>query len=190
MESATLFLGLKWLDIITLLAILVGPILAVLVTRYQDRKKELQARRVDIFRTLMKTRQLRLSPDHVAALNLIELEFYGRTKVIEPYRAYMQHLSSPLPTPTEQDRYFEARHDLFVDLIGALGKELGYAFDKHDLARFSYAPTGWERDETRQRQNAALLTDILEGKRALPVTPMTGNQGIYPPAPQIDGSGS
>lgn len=187
MESAGVIFGLRWLDIATIAAILLGPIFAVIVTRIQDNRREERDRRVEILRSLLRTRQIRLSPDHVAALNLIELEFYGRGKVIDAHREYIKHLSSPMPMPDEQDRYFEVRHDLFVSLLHEIAKELGYSFDKHDLARFAYAPTGWEKDETRLRTNAALLTEILEGRRALPVTPMTPPpQNPFPPAPIVN----
>src|SRR5690606_22516710 len=116
MEDGGVIFGLRWLDIATISAILLGPIFAVIVTRIQDKRREMRDRRVEILRSLLRTRQIRLSPDHVAALNLIELEFYGRKKVIDAHREYIKHLSSPLPVPDEQDRYFDVRHDLFVSL--------------------------------------------------------------------------
>jgi hypothetical protein len=156
-----------------------------MITRAQDRRRELRQKKLKILRALMKTRRLQLDPEHVSALNLIELEFYGCDAVIAPCKAYIAHLHSPLPDLAEQDRFFEARHSLFLNLLHALGRELGYQFDKHDLQHFGYTPTGWHADQNRARHNAALLTEILEGTRALPVTPMQPpNANPFPPAPQ------
>lgn len=169
---------------ITIFAIIIGPIMAVKVTRKMDEERGDRQRKLDVFRTLMKTRQVRLSPDHVTALNLIELEFYEKTSVTTPYRAYIKHLSFAMPTPENQDLYFEERHDLFVDLLQALGKELGYMFDKHELERLGYAPSGWERDEAIQRKNAYLLSELLEGKRPLPISSMQVTaDSPFPPPP-------
>jgi hypothetical protein len=172
---------------LTIVAIIVGPILAVAITRSQDRRREVRQKKLEILRALMKTRRLQLDPEHVSALNLIELDFYGRDAVIIPYKAYIVHLNSPLPRLAEQNRFFEERHSLFLSLLHALGHELGYKFDKHDLRHFGYTPTGWHDDQNRVRHNAALLTDILEGTRALPVTPMQPPKANpFPPTPHPD----
>lgn len=176
---------------ITIVAIIIGPIAAVIVTRKMDEARDNQQRKLDVFRSLMKTRQVRLDPVHVSALNLIEMEFYGRTSVTTPYRAYIKHLSSAMPAIEQQDRYFDERHDLFVDLLQALGKELGYVFDKHELARLGYAPLGWGQDENIYRKNAVLLSEVLEGKRPLPIAPMqVMSNSPYPPPPRIENDSS
>lgn len=174
------------IPVVTVVAIVVGPIAAVKITRKMDEERSARERKFDVFRILMKTRQVRLSHEHVTALNLIELEFYGCTNVTAPYRTYIQHLYSPMPAIEEQDRYFEERHDLFVDLMHALGKELGYVYDKRELERLSYAPMGWERDENIQRKNAFLLSEILEGKRPFPISSMQIQVASpFPPPPSI-----
>ena len=40
-------------------------------------------------------------------INLIEVEFYDIEPVRAAYRIYIRHLGSALPTPDQQDRYFE-----------------------------------------------------------------------------------
>ena len=170
----------------TVLAIFAGPVVAVHITRRFDRKRDESDRKRDIFRSLMKTRSSRLAAEHVTALNLIELEFHGRNDVIEPFRAYLQHLDSPPPAPEEQKRYFEIRNDLFFEFLRALGRELGYKFDKRDLDRLGYLPAGWVDDENVQRNNTRLLKELLEGTRPLPVRSVQigPDDSPYPPPPQ------
>jgi hypothetical protein len=66
---------LKLNDILTIIALILGPILTVQVQKFIDRAKEGKNRRLWVFKTLMATRHATLSIDHVAALNRIDLEF-------------------------------------------------------------------------------------------------------------------
>ena len=67
-------------DILTVAAIFLGPIVAVRLTRYLDDRKETRGRKIHIFKVLMATRGTALSPMHVEALNLIDLEFSAKNK--------------------------------------------------------------------------------------------------------------
>jgi len=58
-----------------ILAVFLGPIIAVQLTRYLDDQKEVRARKLNIFTTLMATRAYNLSWSHLEALNRIDLEF-------------------------------------------------------------------------------------------------------------------
>jgi hypothetical protein len=182
------FAGLRWLDIATILAIIVGPILAVVIDRVQQRWTGKRSRRLEIFRDLMRTRRARLDAVHVNALNLVDLEFYGRRKVMAAYRDYVANLSLPLPRPEDLDRFLQHRDDLLIALLHVMGRELGYRYDKQDLARLSYGPSAWFNDLNTQRENMALLNEVLRGLRALPITAMQppGNNP-YPPAPTGSG---
>ncbi|MBZ9851221.1 hypothetical protein LB565_24850 [Mesorhizobium sp. CA14] len=182
--DAVVFLGLRWIDIATIAAIILGPILAVAIDRFQQRWTDRKRRRLKVFQDLMGTRRARLDPVHVAALNLVDLEFYGVENVMAPFRDYLAHLSAPLPMPEGQDRHSDQREDLFVSMLHAMGRELGYKYDKHDLAKLSYGPNGWNNDQNMQRHNMTLLNELLQGVRALPVTPMQPpSQNPFPPVP-------
>lgn len=184
MAGDVVILGMRWLDIATLAAIVLGPILAVAVDRIQSRWTDSKRRRLETFRDLMRTRRARLDPVHVGALNLVDLEFYGREKVIGAYSAYIEHLSTPLPMPDAQERFFEKREELLVKLLYEMGQDLGYEFDKRDLETMAYGPTGWNNDQNLHRQNMTLLNEMLSGRRSLPVSSMQPpQQNPFPPAP-------
>ena len=74
------WLGIELKDWITIVALFLGPILAIQVQKLIEAKKEKRDRRFDIFKTLMATRAERLSTEHVQALNLIDIEFYGKIR--------------------------------------------------------------------------------------------------------------
>lgn len=176
-----------WYAIATLIAIVLGPVIAVIMTRILDEKRERRTRKNGVFRDLMQTRGIRLDPVHVAALNVLEIEFYNEPKVRQSYTDYIAHLSAPMPIVSEQDRFFEQRSDLFMSLLHKMGDALGFQFDKRDLERLSYVPQGWDADHSLQRKNAALLGQILSGERAIPVTNIIAGPSPFPEPPQIEG---
>jgi hypothetical protein len=72
--------GLEIKDWITVAAVVAGPILAVQAQRIVESINKKHERRLKIFKSLMSTRAERVSREHVQALNLIDIEFYGRVK--------------------------------------------------------------------------------------------------------------
>lgn len=177
---------LEWLTLgvllLTMIAIVYGPIKAVKITRKLDEERERLNRKLSVFRTLMQTRRARTNQDHAGALNLIEVQFYDIEPVRAAYRIYVRHLGSALPTPDQQDRYFEEREDLYADLLHAMGLSLGYTFDKRELMRLAYVPILWQDDFMLQRRNATLLAEVLEGARPLPISPFQPKrQSPFPP---------
>src|SRR3984893_9263784 len=73
-------------------ATFLGPIFAVLLTRYIDWKREAKNRRLYIFRTLMATRRAQLTTEHVTALNLIEIDFHGEQQILKAWKEYFENL--------------------------------------------------------------------------------------------------
>ena len=175
-----------WYALATLGAILLGPIFAVIVTRKIDQSRDARQRKLDVFRNLMQTRGIRLDPVHVAALNIVEIEFYKEPKVRTAFKEYVAHLGAPMPSVEEQDRFFAQRTDLFVEFLATIGQALNLQFDKRDLERLTYVPEGWNTDQNLQRKNAFLLSQILGGERAIPVTSMISGPSPYPDAPKLE----
>lgn len=183
----TLFETLSvWILISTIAAIVLGPVLAVMVTRWGDDRRDTRRRKTDVLSTLMRTRPLRLSLEHVGALNLIQLEFYGVEAVQKSYSAYRAHLNREFPKDTAAQNLFnDERDDLFIELLHQIARHLNYGFDKRDLEKLSYGPQGWETDETTIRMLRAMSMDLLTGKQSLSVTmrnaPAPSDK--FPPAP-------
>ena len=59
-------------------ATLMGPILAVQAQKFLEELREYRAAKLWIFRSLMTTRMQRESVDHVRALNMMDICFYGK----------------------------------------------------------------------------------------------------------------
>ena len=158
------------LDILTLLAMIVGPIAAVQVQKTLERFRTDKDRKVAIFKTLMATRGSVLSSLHVEALNRIDLEFSRKKKyeaVIRAWKEYFDNLSRTVNNE-EASVWFARNEELLANLLYEMGKALGYDFDKVLIKRNVYSPVG---HSTIERENELLrkgMLDLLDGKRSLP----------------------
>ncbi|MDR3722561.1 MAG: hypothetical protein P4L00_13245, partial [Candidatus Acidoferrales bacterium] len=70
----------------TILAIIVGPLLAFEVQRRRDNRRERRNRKLEIYRRLMMTLKARMAPSHVDAINSIQVEFQSDKKVLDAWR--------------------------------------------------------------------------------------------------------
>ena len=86
---------MKLYELLTIVAIIIGPILAVQAEKFLQRNRDNRYRRLNIFKTLMATRGSSLSFSHVEALNRIDLEFSDNKKydkVIAAWKEYFDNL--------------------------------------------------------------------------------------------------
>lgn len=170
---------------VTCWAIWYGPQKAIHISRDDEDRREARRRKYHIFHELMRTRSLQLDPQHVAALNLIQLEFYGHDTIQEAYKRYIENLNSAMPTAQEeQDRFIERRRDLLFDLLHGIGAALGMTYDKRELERLSYSPVGWANDINAQRTLRDYVIQVITGQRAFHVAPFGGPDPRFPPTPQ------
>jgi hypothetical protein len=152
----------KLIEILTVAAILLGPILALWTQRLLDRLREKRNRRAGIFFTLMATRAAPLSPGHVQALNSIDLVFNRRRDrdIREARQKLLDHLGAADKTTAD---WATRILDLKVDLFQRIGKRVGYSYDVDYMKRQIYFPQAHvdsEADLLSIRQTLAkVLTD-------------------------------
>lgn len=158
---------LEFSDIAIICATLLGPVLAIQAQKYLERRHSQQHRRTRIFKTLMNTRAAPLSAAHVEALNSVGIEFYGRSKklkeIVDTWKAYIDHLNTP------SDRWLERKDDLFLDLLVKLANYLGYSFNKVEIKKELYAPSGHARVESEQEIIREGLAKLFQGEISLPM---------------------
>jgi hypothetical protein len=98
------FWDLQLKDLLTILVLVVtvwaiwkGPQRAIEVSRTvsleDEARRETRRRKYQVFYELMRTRGIVLHPEHVMALNLVQLVFYGNDAVQAAYRSYIQSLN-------------------------------------------------------------------------------------------------
>lgn len=168
----------------TIVAIWLGPIRAVQVSRMNDEEREKRRRQYEIFHSLMKTRRVALAPEHVMALNVIVIEFYEHQKINDAFKRYVENLELRLPVGGDTSAFLKQREDRFFDLVHEIGAYLGFRLDRRELDKFSYVPQGWNDIEFENAQIRRLVLQVLSGQRPLPVAEFKGDAGgKFPPAP-------
>lgn len=155
-------------DIIMTIAVFVGPIVAVQITEYLRKAKDIRDRKVHIFRTLMATRSAQLAPMHVEALNLIDLEFHSPKRqdkrVLDASRLYMDHLRDRV---YPQDSWGTRKVELLIELLYEMSQALGYSFDKVQIKAGSYFPSGYEEIENEKHEIRKNWLNIVKGNQQL-----------------------
>ena len=164
-------------EIVMAVAVVTGPIAAVLIARGLEKRAVVRARdlgerrvqrerRMDIFRTLMRTRtgSARLSADHVAALNLIEVEFRNDSDVLEAWQKYFEILC-------RQPFDLDAMQKSLARLLQVMSKTLGDEIEGLDVFEGGYTPQYWDTSQSDAdwqliRQYVIALS---HGKKVLPV---------------------
>jgi hypothetical protein len=170
----------EWLMI---LAILLAPLIAVQVQKYIEMLLEKYRRKLRIFYALMGTRATRLSPEHVQALNMIDIEFYGRKifgfryqseaekEVQNAWKEYLDHLCTDVTTASEEElkSWIKKGEDYFIELLSRMAKSLKYEFDKVHLKKGIYAPKGHSEIELEIHAIRKGLVDVLVKGKPLPM---------------------
>lgn len=167
-------------DWITIIAIIVGPILAVQAQKFVESIREKRNRRLTLFKTLMSTRAERLSRDHVQALNMIDIEFYGRRlfgtryqtskekKVTNAWKNYNDHLNQKKSYDTVES-WIRGGDTLFTRILYEMSIALGYDYDEVQLKRDSYRPEAHVNIENAQLDVLTGLASVLKQERSIPM---------------------
>lgn len=175
-------------------ATLMGPILAVQAQKFLEELREYRAAKLWVFRGLMTTRMQRLSVDHVRALNMIDICFYGKRiflwhrqteaekKVATAWKIYLDNLTTEIKDWPEsrQQIHYSDRVKQFNSLLAAIGAAVDYHFDELHIERTGYIPIAHNEDETKQRQLLESAVGVLQGKQSIKMDVIS-----FPTNPQV-----
>lgn len=162
------------------LSILISPFIGIRLQKFMEERKDRSKRKENIFRTLMATRATRLSPEHVQALNMIELEFSSSGKdqaVRAAWNEYRDHLGIGHNKETVQVWNLKVI-DLFIDLLHSMSQSVSLPFAKTELRNGIYFPTAHgelERDQDIIRKG---LVALFSNEFSLPVTVPTSDDDL------------
>lgn len=167
-------------DIIMTTAVILGPIFAVQAQKLIEFFQETRKRRMSLFKTLMSTRAERLNRDHVQALNMIDIEFYGRllpfiktryqTKkeqaVTHAWKSYNSHLNQK-DEYESLDQWLKKGDELFTNMLYCITQSLNYDYDKVQLQRDCYRPIAHGNVENTQMAILSGLDQVVNNGRPL-----------------------
>lgn len=154
-----------YLGIAVIIATLLGPVLAVFVTRIIDERRQKTSRQTEVFRSLMRSRRSQLSQDYVSALNTVEIEFSGVPAVENAQRELFQHLN----IPSQQQDWFDRFRRLQTRLLYAIATHLGYKMEQLDVLEGGYVPNAWGTVEEEQQHLRKAMLELLSGKIAIKI---------------------
>jgi hypothetical protein len=134
----------------------------------------------------MATRRSNATPEHVAAINLVEVEFHGVKPVIEAWSAYLTHLNTPTdPTEERAKVWNDRRSELLAILLVKIAAHLGITKGEIEILHGGYAPQLWAAREMRLDAVQDYAIRLSQGKAVVPLSVVQepAPDSPYPPAP-------
>lgn len=153
-----------------IIAVVLGPIVAVIITLWYQSRKEKREAKIRLFLSLMAHRKS-MPPtfERVNSLNLIDVVFANHPKVLQLWHEYYDLLHTQ-PSNFEQ---WEHKH---IDMLSEMGQALGYKKLKQTEIEKFYTPvahgTQAELNEKTQRE----LLRVLENSVSFGVTKKEENK--------------
>jgi hypothetical protein len=157
------------LAVASIIAIVLGPVVALAIQRWADHRREKRQSKLWVFRTLMTYRATRLNHNFVQALNLIDVVFTQKNEneknVRTAWKVLLDHLGTDQGNVQARERTF----DLTIKLLVQMGKALRLDFDEVHLKRQVYQPVGHSQIEEEQNEIRRLQLQVLKGNRRIPI---------------------
>lgn len=166
-----------------------GPILAVCLTLWREAENARRSKRLHVFRTLMSTRKLAISNEHVNAINLVEVDFYGCKSVQEAWKVYRAHLYDDSQGEIASQAWQDKRDNLLARLLFEMGRVLKYDIPAIEIYQGGYAPKGWLFRDNQATGAVAFFNDMANGKKALPVLLQQPAGSAQRPVSMLDNAG-
>lgn len=172
----------------TVIAIVLGPILAVLVSKYTEYRRDKKRRKWRIYNELMKRRG---EPIYKFswALNLIHVEFSNKKKVIEAWENLYNDLGEAPPATgnTKKDiasakkRKRIKRERLFAILLQEMSRALGHKVDHRFISDTVYDPIGNKNKRKLKEEMNEKIMLVLSGESPIAIkeTSASSNKSIH-----------
>jgi hypothetical protein len=166
---------MTFIEFLTILALFGGPISAVQIQKFIERRTEGHRRKLDVFKTLMASRANRVSAAHVEALNRIDTEFYKDKNVIESWKQYHAQLYG-VPRDLQDPDYkakmaaWEAQSvEKLLEMLDIMAKSLGYELGKAYIQTSSYTPQLHADMQLEANFIRRSVVEIFLGTKSLPI---------------------
>ena len=151
---------------INIIAILLSPVIAVLVTLWYQSRREKRNTKLSLFITLMAYRKLnKPTHDWAKSLNLIDIVFADNQDVVKLWHEYYEHLCEDSSTQATQHTY--------LNLLSEMAKVLGYkGLQQTDIDKF-YRPMVHEKDDKENQELFDQLLRVLKNTESICLIPKT-----------------
>jgi hypothetical protein len=158
------------LDIINIIAILLSPVIAVVVTLWHQDRKERRGTKLWLLNTLIATRSSRTTDEAVRAVNLIDVVFYDQPSVRKLWREYYDMVTNE---GLQNANGWSLREKKYLELVTEMARVLGFGKEiSHlDVDRVYY-PQGLSDNAKKASEISEELLRVLKGTQGLATTPL------------------
>lgn len=141
MPTDPTYFGLTATNWILVAATLIGPIAAVVITIWAERRRSRHQHRSNIVQTILNTRMRANDIQYQMAIMAVAVEYRNDEPVMRAHRDYMNHVDITPSAGTEEPHHKITGQKL-VALLKLLFKRIGTEFSEADIDKMSYHTKG------------------------------------------------
>lgn len=141
MPTDATFLGLTVTNWILVAATLIGPIAAVVLTIWAERRRARHQHRSNIVQTLLNTRMRVNDIQYQMAIMAVAVEYRDDPPIMAAHKAYMNHVEIE-PAPGAEEAHDKITGQKLVALLKLLFNRIGTDFSEADIDKMSYHTKG------------------------------------------------
>ena len=147
-------------DYLTLAALIIIPIVAVVIAQWLQNRSEKRKDKMQIFKTLMTSRIYGWTPDSVNALNIIDIVYSDDNKV----RAAWKDLNDKYRVTNPDQQHLKKIENAQYKLLEAMANSLGYK-DKitWETIQNPYMPVGMAQQIEAQKNMQQAYYSAING---------------------------
>jgi regulator of protease activity HflC (stomatin/prohibitin superfamily) len=150
---------MKLYEWLTLLAIVIGPLVAVGITLWIESRSRKHDQRVVVLRLLIATRHVPADPGFLAAINLIPIEFNDVPAVITAYNEFIVASGVKLDGHSDE-QILQNTATKLTRLIFEISRSLGFKLRETDIQTTAYASDGWVKRDLLTMDSQRAMRDI------------------------------
>jgi hypothetical protein len=112
-----------------------------------------------------------ISPEHVNAINLVEVDFYKCRKVGAGWKKYQEHLNDS--SKPEDQAWRDAKEKLLAQLLFEIAAVIGFkipAIPAIEIFNGGYAPKAWVHRDNRATGALEYVYELSQGTKAVPMS--------------------
>jgi hypothetical protein len=182
MGTEQLYFGLELYELLTLVGIIIGPIVAVMITLWVDGRRRDRDQKLTVLRMLLTTRHVPADPAYQVAVNLIPAEFGKSRPVMEAYKEFTDAVSVQLDGVNDE-MILRNTGTKSTRLIYEIARELNFDIRETDIQTRGYVSKGWADRENTAVDSQRAMRDIANiltiQTRLLANQPLSENERRY-----------
>jgi len=158
------------LEVITIVALVTGPVLAVLISLWAQKRSAIRGQRLWVFQTLMACRMDAFNPERIKALGMIDVIFHNAGEVRARWKEYYEALGDPAHSGStlEDAIYWRKKQN---NMLAAMAQNLGFGknIGMEEIER-AYAPKQFSINAQTSAEMQAELLRVLKASKSFGVS--------------------